>query len=105
MTAPKAALRPHPLLFHGERLADDYFWLRDRDDPGVRAYLEAENAYAESVLAPLQQLEARLYQEMLGRIKQTDVTVPYHEGGHWYYARTEEGKQYPIYCRKAGSLT
>jgi len=105
VTIPRAPRRPHPLLFHGERLGDDYFWLRDREDPAVRAYLEAENSYAEAELAPLGPLAEQLYQEMLGRIKQTDVTVPYREGNHWYYARTEAGKQYAIYCRKQGSLS
>lgn len=104
MTAPIAPRRPHPTVIHGERLEDDYFWLRERDDPGVRAYLESENAYGEALLAPIKGLEGRLYDEMLGRIKQTDLSVPYHDGGFWYYTRTEEGKQYPIYCRKQGSL-
>ena len=104
-TAPSAARQPHPLRFHGERLSDDYFWLRERDDPAVLEYLGAENAYAEAELAPLRPLAEKLYQEMLGRIKQTDVSVPYREGSYWYYARTEAGLQYPIYCRKPGSLT
>jgi oligopeptidase B len=101
---PVAPRRPHPLAIHGERLADDYFWLRDRADPAVREYLTAENAYADSVLAPTAALQETLYLEMLSRIKQTDVSVPYREGDHWYYARTEAGRQYPIYCRKSGSL-
>jgi oligopeptidase B len=101
---PEAPRRPHPLAIHGERLADDYFWLRDREDPAVHAYLSAENAYAQAMLAPTAALQETLYQEMLGRIKQTDVTVPYREGDYWYYARTEAGRQYPIYCRKYGSL-
>ncbi len=104
VTIPSAPRRSHPLRFHQERLSDDYFWLRDRDDPEVRAYLEAENAYAEAELAPLAPLEEQLYREMLGRIKQTDVTVPYRDGGYWYYARTETGQQYPSYCRKRESL-
>ena len=88
----------------GERFDDPWFWLRDRDDPAVRAYLEAENAYAESVLAPSKPLQEQLYREMLARIKQTDLTVPYPYRGFFYYSRTEEGKQYPIHCRKRGSL-
>ena len=104
MTPPVAPRRPHPTVIHGERLDDDYFWLRQRDDPAVRAYLEAENSYAETMLAPVKALEQQLYDEMLGRIKQTDLSVPYLDGGYWYYTRTEEGKQYPIYCRKQGSL-
>lgn len=103
--APAASRRPHPLLLHGEQLQDDYFWLRERDDAAVRAYLEAENRYAEALLAPLQPLQETLYREMLGRIKQTDVSAPYRNGEYWYYARTEEGRQYAIYCRKHLVLT
>ena len=86
---------------HGTVLVDDYAWLREKESPEVTAYLEAENAYAESVMAPLADLREQLYQEMLSHIKQTDVSVPYREGSWWYYSRTEEGLQYPVYCRKA----
>ena len=96
---PSAERRIHVVERHGERVEDPWFWLRDRNDPAVRAYLEAENAYAEAVLAGTKDLQERLYQEMLGRIKQTDLTVPFREGDWWYYSRTEEGKQYPIHCR------
>jgi oligopeptidase B len=89
---------------HGETLADDYFWLREKTSPDVAAYLEAENAYADSVMAPTAPLQEALYREMLARIKETDLSVPYREGGYFYYSRTEEGKQYPIYCRKKGGL-
>jgi oligopeptidase B len=85
---------------HGETLTDDYFWLRDRTNPEVRAYLEKENAYADSVMKTTQELQKKLYDEMLARIKETDLTVPYREGKYLYYSRTEKGKQYPIYCRK-----
>jgi len=85
---------------HGDKLVDDYFWLRDRKDPEVRAYLEAENTYADSVMKPTVALQEKLYQEMLARIKETDLSVPYREGAFFYYSRTEQGKQYPIYCRK-----
>ena len=87
---------------HGVLLADDYAWLRDKDNPDVTAYLEAENAYAEAVMAPLAGLREELYQEMLSHVKQTDVSVPYRDGGWWYYTRTEEGLQYGIHCRKRG---
>jgi oligopeptidase B len=105
MTTPPAAPR-HPRLteIHGERLVDDYAWMRERDHPDVRAYLEAENGYGEEFFAPTIALQESLYAEMLGRIKQTDLSVPYRDGGYWYYSRTEEGKQYPIHCRKPGSL-
>jgi oligopeptidase B len=83
-------------------LRDDYAWLRDKENPEVTAHLEAENAYAEAVTAPLAALREELYQEMLSHVKQTDVSVPYRDGAWWYYVRTEEGLQYSIYCRKRG---
>ena len=101
---PVAERRPVIVERHGERLEDPYAWLRQRDDPAVRAYLEAENGYAEAVLAPTRPLQEQLYQEMLARIKQTDLSVPYLDRGYYYYTRTEEGRQYPIHCRKVGSL-
>src|SRR5580704_7765506 len=85
---------------HGVTLSDDYAWLRDKENPDVTAYLEAENAYAESVMAPLAGLREELYDEMLSHVKQTDVSVPYRDGLYWYYTRTEEGLQYAIHCRK-----
>ncbi|HSB60175.1 MAG TPA: oligopeptidase B, partial [Vicinamibacteria bacterium] len=88
---------------HGERRADDYFWLRHKDDPEVAAYLEAENAYADALLKPTQALQEALYAEMLGRIKETDTKVPYRKRGFFYYSRTEQGRQYPIYCRRGGA--
>jgi oligopeptidase B len=91
---------PRVEVVHGERRVDEYAWLRDRDDPAVRGYLEAENAYTEAVLAPLAPLRERLYREMLGRIQETDETVPFRQGGWLYYSRTVEGLQYPIYCRR-----
>lgn len=87
-------------MVHGERRVDEYAWLRDREDPAVRGYLEAENAHTEAVLAPLAPLRERLYREMLGRIQETDETVPFRLGGWLYYSRTVEGLQYPIYCRR-----
>ncbi len=80
-------------------LTDDYAWLRNQDNPEVSAYLEAENAYAEALMAPLAGLREELYAEMLSHIKQTDVSVPFQDGNWWYYTRTEEGLQYPIHCR------
>ncbi|HLN57171.1 MAG TPA: S9 family peptidase [Thermoanaerobaculia bacterium] len=89
---------------HGEKLEDDYFWLRDRKNPEVKAYLEKENAYADAFMKPTEGLQARLYEEMLGRIKETDLSVPFRQGEFLYYSRTEKGRQYPIYCRKKGTL-
>ncbi|HEX8704603.1 MAG TPA: S9 family peptidase [Myxococcaceae bacterium] len=102
--APLAKRIPYPVQFHGETLQDDYFWLRERENPEVRSYLEAEAAYTAQVMKPTEALQKKLYEEMLGRIQQTDLDVPYRKGGYFYYSRTEEGKQYRIYCRKKGSL-
>jgi oligopeptidase B len=88
---------------HGETLVDDFFWLREKTNPAVLAHLQAENNYAESVMKPTAALQEKLYQEMLGHIKQTDTSVPSRRGNYFYYTRTVEGKQYPIYCRKKGS--
>jgi oligopeptidase B len=99
---PPIARRVHtetPL--HGVVLTDDYAWLRDKQNPEVTAYLEAENAYAEAVMAPLAGLRDELYEEMLSHVKQTDVSVPFRDGAWWYYTRTEEGRQYSIHCRRA----
>ena len=100
---PVAFKRHTETLKHGVLLTDDYAWLRDKQNPEVTAYLDAENAYAEAVMAPLNGLRQQLYQEMLSHIKQTDVSVPYRDGDWWYYNRTEEGKQYAIICRTHGS--
>jgi len=89
---------------HGDVRVDNYFWLREKTNPEVIAYLEAENAYTESVMKPTEDFQATLYKEILGRIKQTDLSVPYKYGEYWYYTRTQEGKQYQIYCRKHESL-
>jgi oligopeptidase B len=101
---PAAERRPYSDTLHGETRQDEYYWLRVKTDPAVRDYLEAENAYAETLLAPLAPLRRQLYEEMLGRIRQTDLSVPYRLRGHFYYSRTVEGQQYPIHARKAGSL-
>ncbi len=99
---PIATKHPTETQKHGATLRDDYAWLRDKENPEVTAYLEAENAYAEAEMAPLAGLREELYQEMLSHVKQTDVSVPYRDGAWWYYSRTEEGLQYSIYCRKHG---
>lgn len=99
---PIAPTVPTEKEMFGVRLRDDYAWLRDKQNPEVTAYLEAENAYAEAVMAPLAGLREVLYQEMLSHVKQTDVSVPYRDGSWWYYSRTEEGLQYSIHCRKRG---
>jgi len=101
---PIAEKRPHVLTAHGDERVDDYYWMRDRDDPAVMAYLEAENAYTEAVMQPTKDLQTALYDEILGRIQETDLSVPYRKGEYYYYSRTEEGKAYSIFCRKKGSL-
>jgi len=90
---------------HGEVRVDDYFWLREKTNPEVTAYLEAENAYTTQQMKHTEALQDKLYQEMLGRIKETDLSVPVFDTGWWYYSRTEQGKNYPIFCRKRGSLS
>jgi len=101
---PVAKKLPHVTDIHGYKLTDDYFWLRQKSNPDVTAYLEAENAHTEDVMKPTKVLQETLYKEMLGRIKQTDLTVPSRIGEYVYYSRTEEGKQYPYMCRKKGGM-
>ena len=98
--APIAAVRPKVLENHGTKRVDNYYWLRDRDNPEVVKYLEAENAYTDAVLADVKDLETSLFEEIKGRIKQDDSSVPYVDRGYEYYTRYEPGKQYPLYCRK-----
>ncbi|MDR3742067.1 MAG: S9 family peptidase [Terracidiphilus sp.] len=90
---------------HGHVLVDDYAWLRQKENPEVIAYLEAENRYAEADTAALAPLREQLYNEMLSHIQQTDISVPFRDGAWWYYTRTEEGQQYAIHCRKRGTAT
>jgi oligopeptidase B len=99
-TPPVAERLPRTVEIHGERRFDDYGWLRERSDPKVIRYLEAETAYAEAVMKPTVALQQTLYDEMLSHIEQTDCSVPYPYGAYLYYTRTEKGKQYPIYARK-----
>lgn len=101
---PIAKVKPKQLEKHGHVRADDYYWLRERDNPEVREYLEAENEYTSAMMAHTEGLQQTLFDEFKTRIKQTDVTAPYKKDDYWYYRRVEEGKEYPIYCRKKGSL-
>jgi oligopeptidase B len=105
LPAPPVAKKvPKTTEVNGRTLVDNYFWMREKKNPEVRAYLEAENVYTEAVMKPTEAFQKHLYDEMLSRIKETDVDVPYKEGDYFYYARTEAGKQYQIRCRKKGSL-
>ena len=101
---PVTAKQPKDVSVHGDTRIDDYFWLREKDNPAVRAHLVAENAYTDAVMAPTKPLQEKLYAEMLGRIKETDSAPPVLRRGHWYYTRTEQGKQYPLYARRAGKI-
>src|SRR4028118_512974 len=102
MKPPVAKKEPKILKIHGYEITDNYAWLRDRNEkknPEIIKYLEAENAYTESFMGQHKGFVDNLYKEMLGRIKQTDLTVPYRLGEYWYFTRTEEGKQYPTFLR------
>jgi len=104
MQPPVAAKKPKVMTKFGDRRVDDYFWLREKENPEVIEYLNAENRYTQEVMKPLEGFRDSLYKEMLARIKETDESVPYRRHGYWYYQRTVEGLQYPIYCRKKGSM-
>ncbi len=101
---PTARKIAHETKIHGYTLKDDYFWLREKTNPEVTKYLEAENAFTEATMQSTKALQESLYKEMLGRIKQTDLSVPARNGEYWYYSRTEEGKQYPYMCRRKGTM-
>jgi oligopeptidase B len=102
--APVAEKIPHTDTVHGDIRVDNYYWLRNRDDPAVIEYLRAENAYTAAMMKSTEPLQENLYREMLSRIKETDLSVPVRLDDYYYYSRTEEGMEYPIYCRRKGSL-
>jgi oligopeptidase B len=101
---PVAPIVEHKETRHGTVVIDNYYWLRDKSNPKVIKYLEEENAYTEAMTKPLKPFEDALYNEILSHVKQTDLSVPVQRGDYYYYSRTEEGKQYPIECRKKSSL-
>jgi oligopeptidase B len=101
---PVAKKIPHVTTIHGDRLVDDYFWLRQKDSSAVLSYLKAENAFTEWYMKPTLPLQDALYKEMIGHIQETDRSVSYRDGDWLYYFRTEADKQYPIYCRKHFTL-
>jgi len=114
-TPPDAAKKPHTTDIHGLQLHDDYFWMRlsdeqkeakesDAQTAEVVAYLEAENSYKKEVMAPTDEFQTKIYDEIVGRIKKDDESVPVLDKGYWYYSRYEEGKEYPYSCRKKGSM-
>jgi oligopeptidase B len=100
---PQAPRRPTVLRLHGDERVDDWYWLRDRDDPETNAYLEAENAYTQALTAHTAELQDRLYEEIRGRVQETDESAPVPYGDHWYFHRTVEDLQYPIYARRTGA--
>jgi oligopeptidase B len=100
LTPPAAATKHHEIQLHGETILDEYAWLQQKGDPTVLAYVQAENAYAEAVMADTAGLQERLFAEMRGRIKESDRSVPERIGPYLYYTRTEEGQQYPLVCRR-----
>lgn len=99
-SAPLAPRFPHILRAHGDERIDDWYWLRERANPDVRAYLEAENAYTAAVMQPTESLQTRIYDEIASRVQQTDTSAPVTDGPYEYYQRTEEGRQYAIHCRR-----
>ncbi len=101
---PVAEKIPHVLSAHGSERVDDYYWLKERDNPEVISYLEAENAYTASTLAHTEALQKELFDEIVGRIQQDDHSVPYFENGYFYYERYESGGEYAIYCRRPKSM-
>ncbi|WP_350179487.1 S9 family peptidase [Phaeodactylibacter sp.] len=101
---PQATKKPKDLTIHGDTRVDDYYWLNQREDEEVIAYLNAENAYTKSMMSHLDTFQEKLYQEIIGRLKPDDASVPYKDNGYFYITRYEEGKEYPIYSRKKGTL-
>jgi len=100
---PRARIEPMELEAHGATRVDEYYWLRDRDDPEVVGYLAAENAYLEQAMAHTADLQETLFQEIVGRIKDDDESVPYRFRDYYYQARYEDGKEYPIHVRRPGA--
>ncbi len=104
LAPPIAAIQPKRVVLHGDERIDNYYWLRNKDSRPVLDYLRKENQYTERMMAGLRSLESELFREMVGRLKETDSSVPVRDGNYFHYHRTEKGKQYPIYCRKRGSV-
>src|SRR5688500_11281194 len=102
---PVAAQRPTVLTQHGHQRIDEYYWLRERENPQVIAYLNAENAYLEQTMKHTEPLQEKLYEEIVSRIPQRDESVPTLRDGYFYYTRFEEGKDYPVYARRKGTMT
>lgn len=104
MNKPIAKKCPHELITHGDIRIDDYYWLNERENPEVIAYLEEENRYQEVMMKDTEPLQQKIYDEIVGRIKQDDVSYPVKRNGYYYYSRYEEGKEYPVYCRRKDNM-
>src|ERR1035437_1987954 len=104
MNPPSAEKIKKELIEHGNVRTDNYFWLNQIDNPKVLEYLIAENNYTDEMLKHTEAIQEKLYNESIGRIKQDDVSVPYKDNGYFYYTRYEDGKDYPVYCRKKGTM-
>ena len=104
MKKPSAKICPRELNAHGDIRIDNYYWLNERENPEVIAYLEEENLYQETMMKDTEPLQQQLYDEIVGRIKQDDVSYPTKRNGYYYYSRYEEGKEYPIYCRRKDNM-
>lgn len=100
MKAPLANKIPVELSKYDNTRIDNYYWLNERENPEVIKYLEEENAYFDKMMSGSKKLRESLFNEIIGRIKQSDMSVPYFRNAYYYYVRYEEGKEYPIYCRK-----
>lgn len=105
LTPPKAEKIDKSLKIHGDTRVDSYYWLRNRESEQTLAYLNAENSYREAMMKHTEPLQEKLFEEIKGRIKEDDESVPYKKNGYWYYVRFEKGKEHPIYCRKKESMT
>ncbi|MFC2115509.1 S9 family peptidase [Bacteroidota bacterium] len=104
MKAPIAEKIEKELILHGHTRIDPYYWLKDRENPRVIDYLNAENEYTEALMKDTEKLQEKLFDEIVGRIKKDDSSVPFFDNGYYYYTRYEEGKEYPVHCRKKESL-
>ncbi|MDF1864529.1 MAG: S9 family peptidase [Saprospiraceae bacterium] len=102
--APTCQKKPHEIITHGDKRIDNYYWLNQREDEEVLSYLKAENEYKDKMIAHLADLQENLFEEIKGRIKQTDLSVPYKDNGYFYFTKYNEGEEYPIYARKKGNL-
>jgi oligopeptidase B len=100
-TPPLAKQIPSERTHHGDTVNDEYAWLADRDDPDTITYLEAENAFTEAATAALAPLQDQIFAEIKARTQESDLSVPARKGGWWHYARTVEGEQYAVHCRRA----